>query len=77
MQDVNNLTNLESNIILFADNTVIETSASAEDVVMKHKPQLIKCNQWLTENKLAINTEQNQCFLGKVKIVTKRNILTS
>ena len=37
MQDVDNLTNLESNIILFADDTVIETSARAEEVVMKHK----------------------------------------
>ena len=57
MQDVDNLTDLESNIILFADDTVIETSARAEEVVMKHKTLLQKCNQWLTKNKLAINTE--------------------
>ena len=39
-QDVDNLTNLESNIILFADDTVIETSATAEEVVMNYKTQL-------------------------------------
>ena len=46
MQDVDNLTNLESNILLFADDTLIETSARAEEVVMKHKTQLQKGNQW-------------------------------
>ena len=58
MQDVDNLTSLESNIILFADDTVIETSVRAEEVVMKHKTQLQNCNQWLTKNKLASNTEK-------------------
>ena len=39
MQDVDSLTNLESNVILFSDDTVIETWARAEEVVMKHKTQ--------------------------------------
>ena len=39
MQEVDNLTNLESNIIPFADDPVIETSARAEVVVMKDKTQ--------------------------------------
>ena len=60
MQDVDSLTNLESNIIFFADDTVIETSASAKEVVKNHKPQLQKCNQRLTKNKLAINTEKTK-----------------
>ena len=68
MQYVDNLTNLESNIILFADDAVIETSARAEEVVMKHKTQLPKCNQWLTKNKLAISAEKtNSMFFGKIK----------
>ena len=72
MQDVDNLTNLESNIILFADATVIETSARAEDVVMKHKSQLKNCNQWLTKNKLAVNTEKTKLmYFGKNKIYCK------
>ena len=66
MQDVDNLTNLESNIIVFADDTKIETSARADDVVIKHKSQLQKCNQWLTKNKLEINTEKTKSmFSGK------------
>ena len=69
MQDVDKLTNLESNIILFADDTVIETSARADEVVMKDKTQLQKCNQWLTK--------QNQCFLGKLKPTPRKNRLTS
>ena len=44
MQGVDNLTNLDSNIILFAVDTVIEISARAEDVVMKRKTQFQKCN---------------------------------
>ena len=72
-QDVDNLTNLESNIILFADDTVIETSVRAEEVVMKHKTQLQKCNQWLTKNKLAINTEKTKSmFFGKIKTYSKK-----
>ena len=72
-QGFEKLTNLESNIILFADDTVIETSARAEDVVMKHKTQLEKCNQWLTKNKLAINTEKTKSmFLGKSKVYCKK-----
>ena len=39
MQDVDNLTDLGSNIILFADDTAIETSARAEEVVIKQKTQ--------------------------------------
>ena len=78
MQDVDNLTNLESNIILFADDTMIELSARAEEVVMKHKTQLQKCNQWLTKNKLAINTEKTKSmFLGKLKLTPRKNRLTS
>ena len=75
-QDVDNSTNLEYNIILFADNTVIETSAIAEDVVMKHKSQLMKCNQWLIKSKLAINTEKTKSiiFLGKVNFAAKKHI---
>ena len=73
MQDVDNLTNLESIIILFADDTVIETSARAEEVVWKHKTQLQKCNQRLTENKLAINTEKRKSmFFGKIKTYPKK-----
>ena len=73
MQDVDNLTNLESNIILFADDTVIETSARAEEVVMKHKTKLQKCNQWLTKNKLAINTEKTKSmFFGKIQTYSKK-----
>ena len=60
MQEVDNLNNLESNIILFAADTVIETSARAEEVVMKHKTQLQKSNQWLTKIKLAISTEKTK-----------------
>ena len=72
-QDVDNLTNLESNIILFADDTVIETSATAEEVVMKHKTQLQKCNQWLTNNKLTINTEKTKSmFFVKIKTYSKK-----
>ncbi|XP_075240254.1 alpha-N-acetylgalactosaminide alpha-2,6-sialyltransferase 5-like [Convolutriloba macropyga] len=52
MQDVDNLTNLESNIIVFADDTVIETSARAEEVVLKHKTQLQKfCEHTLQTRK--------------------------
>ena len=73
MQDVDNLTNLESNMILFADDTVIETLARAEEVVMKHKTQLQKYNQWLTKNKLAINTEKTKSmFFGKIKTYYKK-----
>ena len=73
MQDVDNLTNLESNIIVFADDTVIETSARAEEVVLKHKTQLQKCNQWLTKNKVAINTEKTKLmFFGTIKIYSKK-----
>ena len=72
-QDVDNLTNLESNIKLFADDTVIETSATADEVVMKHKTQLQKFNQWLTNNKLTINTEKTKSmFFGKIKIYSKK-----
>ena len=72
-QDVDNLTNLESNIILFADDTVIETSATTEEVVMRHKTQLQKCNQWLTNNKLTINTEKTKSmFFGKIKTHPKK-----
>ena len=80
MQDVGNLTNLESKIIIFADDTVIETSARAEEVVMKHKTQLQKCNQWLTKDKLAINTEKTKTkliFLGKLKLTPRKNRLIS
>ena len=42
MQVVDNLANLASNIILFADDTVVETSARTEDIVMKPKTQLKK-----------------------------------
>ena len=73
MQDVDNLSNLESNIISFAGDTVIETPARAEDVVMKHKTQLEKCNQWLTKTNLAINTEKTKSmFFGKSKIYCKK-----
>ena len=66
-QDIDNLTNLEVNLILFAVDTVIETSARAEEVVMKHKIELQKCNQWLTKkNWQSILRKQNQCFLGKL-----------
>ena len=72
MRDVDNLTNLESNIILFADDTVIEISVRAEYVVMKHKTQLEKCNQWLTRNKLAINSDKTKSmFFGKSKNYSK------
>ena len=66
-QDFHNLTNLESNIIHFADDTVIETSARAEVVVMKHKTHLEKCNQWLTSNKLAINTKKTKSLFFREK----------
>ena len=73
MQEVDNLTNLGSNIILYTDDTVIETSIRAGDVVMKHKTQLEKCNQWLTNSKLAINTEKTKSmFFEKVKLTAKR-----
>ena len=73
MQDVDNLTNLESNILLFADDRVIETSARTEEVVMKHKSQLQKGNQCLTKNKLAINTEKTKSmFFGKIKTYSKK-----
>ena len=52
---------------------MIETSARAEEVVMKHKTQLPKCNQWLTKNKLAINTEKtNSMFFGKIKTYSQK-----
>ena len=72
MQDVDHLTSLESNIILFADDRVIETSVRAEEVVIKHKTQLQKCNQWLTKNKLASKTEKKKSmFSGKIKTYSK------
>ena len=69
---------METNSILFTDK-VIETSTRAEDVVMKHKTQLEKCNQLSTKNKLTITTEKTKSiFLGKSKIYCKKkNILTS
>ena len=73
MQDVDNLANLESNIILFSDDTVIEYSARAEEVVMKRKTQLQKCNEGLIKNKLAINTEKTKSmFFGKIKTYSKK-----
>ena len=51
---------------------MIETSARPEDVGIKHKTQLKKCNQLLTKNKLAINTEKiKSIFFGKSKICCK------
>ena len=52
---------------------MIETSAGAEDVVMKHRTQLKKSNQWLTKNKLAINTEKTKSmFFGKSEIYSRK-----
>ena len=40
---------------------------------MKHKTQLQKCNQWLTNNKLTINTEKTKSmFFGKIKTYSKK-----
>ena len=40
---------------------------------MKHKTQLQKCNQWLTNNKLTINTEKTKSmFFGKIKTYSKQ-----
>ena len=74
MQDVDNLINLESIIIFFEDDTVIETSARAEDVVMKQKTQLKNVISGQLKNKISVNTEKTKSrFFGK----TKKNIMTS
>ena len=41
--------------------------------MIKQKTQFKKCNQWLTKNKLAINTEKTKSmFFGKIKTYSKK-----
>ena len=53
----------ESNLILYADDTVIKTTARNRDLTGKHQEALDKTASWLESNKLALNEDKTKTMI--------------
>ena len=62
------LSQKKSNVILYADDTVVKSRISASKIDDDHDRALDKVNDWLIKNKLTLNKEKTKSmFLVKKK----------
>ena len=54
------LSQKKSNVILYADDTVVKSRSSASKIDDDHDRALDKVNDWLIKNKLTLNKEKNK-----------------
>ena len=66
--------NSESNLILYADNTVIKTTARNSDLTGKHQEALDKTASWLKKNKLTINEDKTKTMILSKKSSGKSDV---
>ena len=53
----------KSNVILYADDTVVKSRSSASKIDDDHDRALDNVNDWLIKNKLTLNKEKTKCML--------------
>ena len=61
------LSQKKSNVILYADDTVVKSRSSASKIDDDHDRALDNVNDWLIKNKLTLNKEQTKSMLCKEK----------
>ena len=54
------LSQKKSNVILYADDTVVKSRSSASTIDDDHDKALDNVNDWLIKNKLTLNKEKNK-----------------
>ena len=54
---------LNSNVILYADDTVVKSRSSASKIDDDHDKALDNVNDWLIKNKLTLNKEKTKSML--------------
>ena len=69
------LSQKKSNVILYADDTVVKSRSSASKIDDDHDRALDKVNDWLIKNKLTLNKEKTKSMLF-VKKKTKKNVVS-
>ena len=57
------LSQKKSNVILYADDTVVRSRSSASEIVDDHDKALDNVNDWLIKNKLTLNKEKTKSML--------------
>ena len=67
------LSQKKSNVILYADDTVVKSRSSASKIDDDHDRALDKVNDWLIKNKLTLNKEKTKNMLF-VKKIQKNNV---
>ena len=66
--------NSESNLILYADDTVIKTTAKNSDLTGKHQEALDKTASWLEKNKLTLNEDKTKTMILSKKRSDKSDV---
>ena len=67
-----------TNLILYADDTVVNTTNNVASVNNSHQRALQESENWLTENKLTLNTKKTKCVVfGKSKKRIKPSVYLS
>ena len=64
----------ESNLILYADDTVIKTTARNSDLTGKHQEALDKTASWLENSKLTLNEDKTKTMILSKKSSGKSDV---
>ena len=66
--------NSESNLILYADDTVIKTTARNSDLTGKHQEALNETASWLEKNQLTLNEDKTKTMILSKKSSGKSDV---
>ena len=66
--------NSESNLILYADDTVIKTTARNSDLTGKHQEALNETASWLEKNQLTLNKDKTKTMILSKKSSGKSDV---